>query len=549
LSWQAYSGADKYKYCVHEGSECDNQDPDWTSTFSLSATITNLAYNKTYYWQVKATTCINCVPKPWVTANNGTPWKFKTEFVVLVTISGNAGVGGATLSYTEGTAKHVTADSNGAYSINVPLNWTGTVTPSKAGYLFTPASASFTNLSANQTVQNFTAIAVYVISGNAGVAGATLSYVNGTPQSVVADASGNYSIVVPVGWSGTVTPSKLGYVFSPANRAYTALAANQSLQNYVATFITYNIIGNVGVAGATLTYTDGVPQFVTSDAAGNYVITVPMGWSDVVTPHKLGYSFSPASRSYPSVQAHQTGQNYTATVCASCVDKDTVGVFRPSNGLLYLKNLNITGFADVAINYGLAGDYPVVGDWDGNGTATIGIYRNGNFYLRNANTIGFADVVFPFGAPGDQPVAGDWNNDGVDTIGVYRNGTFFLRNENTAGTPQMSFSLGVPGDVGIAGDWNGDGIDTTGVFRPSNGALYLKNTNVTGFADIQINYGLPGDRPVTGDWNDDGIDTIGIYRNGMFMLRNSNTIGFADIVFGLGVSGDMPIGGNWDALP
>ncbi len=232
-------------------------------------------------------------------------------------------------------------------------------------------------------------------------------------------------------------------------------------------------------------------------------------------------------------------------------DKDTVGVFRPSNGALYLKNWNTTGFADIQINYGIGGDYPVVGDWDGNGTVTIGIYRNGSFYLRNSNTIGFADIVFPFGAPGDQPIAGDWNGDGFDTIGGYRNstGTFFLHNSNSAGAPDASFALGIPGDVGIVGDWNGDGFDTTGVFRPSNGALYLKNTNATGFADIQINYGLPGDRPVTGDWNNDGIDTIGIYRNGSFYLRNSNTIGFADLVFGLGIPGDMPIAGNWDGLP
>jgi hypothetical protein len=229
--------------------------------------------------------------------------------------------------------------------------------------------------------------------------------------------------------------------------------------------------------------------------------------------------------------------------------RDTTGVFRPGNGALYLKNRNETGFADVQINYGLRGDYPVVGDWDGNGTATIGIYRNGSFYLRNENTIGFADLTFPFGMPGDQPVAGDWDGDGVDTIGVYRNGTFYLRNSNDPGMAEMIFSLGVPGDVGIAGDWDGDGIDTTGVFRPANGALYLKNTNETGFANIQINYGLPGDRPVTGDWNDDGVDSIGVYRNGVFYLRNSNTVGFADLVFGLGLPGDMPIAGNWDGLP
>jgi len=230
---------------------------------------------------------------------------------------------------------------------------------------------------------------------------------------------------------------------------------------------------------------------------------------------------------------------------------DTVGVFRPSNGALYLKNTNATGFADIQINYGQAGDYPVTGDWDGNGTDTIGIYRNGSFYLRNANTIGFADLTFPFGAPGDQPIAGDWNGDGVDTIGVYRSstGTFYLRNSNTAGAPDYVFQLGIPGDVGIAGDWTGKGFDTTGVFRPSNGALYLKNSNTTGFADIQINYGIAGDKPVTGDWNADGKDTIGVYRNGTFYLRNSNDIGFANIVFALGVSGDMPIAGNWDGAP
>ncbi|WP_345307150.1 hypothetical protein [Candidatus Villigracilis saccharophilus] len=250
-----------------------------------------------------------------------------------------------------------------------------------------------------------------------------------------------------------------------------------------------------------------------------------------------------------------TGNNFEAVDTAGLVTsegplmRDTTGVFRPGNGLLYLKNSNTTGFADVAINYGLGGDYPVTGDWNGDGIDTIGIYRNGSFYLRNSNTLGFADIVFAFGQPGDQPVAGDWDGNGVDTIGVYRNGLFLLRNSNSAGAEDISFYLGNPGDVGIAGDWNGDGADTTGVFRPSNGVIFLKNLNTSGFADININYGLSGDMPVTGDWNNDGIDTIGVYRNAQFLLRNSNTIGFADIVFALGNPGDMPIAGNWDALP
>ena len=250
------------------------------------------------------------------------------------------------------------------------------------------------------------------------------------------------------------------------------------------------------------------------------------------------------------------GQTFTDSGTGPCVrpvnnGPDTTGVFRPSNGLLYLKNTNDTGFADVALNYGIPGDYPVVGDWDGNGTTTIGVYRNGAFYLRNENTIGFAEIVFPFGQPGDQPIAGDWDGDGVDTIGVIRPSLsqFFLRNSNDAGPADMTFVLGNPGDVGVAGDWNGDGLDSTGVFRPSNGIIYLKDQNTTGFADYALNYGIPGDKPVTGDWNNDGVDTIGVYRNGLFYLRNENTIGFAEIIFGLGNPGDMPIAGNWDGLP
>jgi lysyl endopeptidase len=87
----------------------------------------------------------------------------------------------------------------------------------------------------------------------------------------------------------------------------------------------------------------------------------------------------------------------------------STGRFRFQAGVIFLKNTNATGFADIALNYGLAGDQPVTGDWDGNGTDTIGVYRNGQFLLRNSNTIGFADMSFYLGNPGDMPIAGNWD--------------------------------------------------------------------------------------------------------------------------------------------
>jgi hypothetical protein len=347
---------------------------------------------------------------------------------------------------------------------------------------------------------------------------------------------------------------------SPAVRSIVRLGADQTKATNLDFIVTFseNVTGidmnapyhdfglsTTGVTGASITGIYG--------SGSLYKVTVNTGFGhgtirlDVVDDDSImDEANNPLGGAGTSNGNYMSGEEYTILKTKGAI---TTGVFRPSNGALYLKNTHETGFADIQINYGVAGDYPVVGDWDGDGKATIGIYRNGSFYLRNSNTIGFADLTFPFGMPGDQPVAGDWDGDGKDTIGVYRNGIFFLRNNNSAGAPDATFALGIPGDVGIAGDWDGDGLDTTGVFRPSNGALYLKNVNTTGFADIQINYGLPGDRPVTGDWDKDGIDTIGIYRNGEFYLRNSNTIGFADIVFALGIPGDMPIAGNWDGKP
>jgi S-layer protein (TIGR01567 family) len=222
---------------------------------------------------------------------------------------------------------------------------------------------------------------------------------------------------------------------------------------------------------------------------------------------------------------------------------DTIGIYRSNTSTFFLRNSNTAGFADLAFGYGAAGDIPLAGDWNGDSTDTIGVYRNGVFYPRNNNSAGFADLAFAYGQTGDVPVVGDWNGDGIDTVGMYRNGVFYLRNNNSAGFADLAFAYGNPGDIPVVGDWNGDGIDTIGVYR--NGVFYLRNNNSIGFADLAFAYGQSGDIPVVGDWNGDGIDTIGVYRNGVFYLRNSNTAGNADLNFAYGQSGDIPVVGYW----
>jgi hypothetical protein len=61
------------------------------------------------------------------------------------------------------------------------------------------------------------------------------------------------------------------------------------------------------------------------------------------------------------------------------------------------------------MNYGLPGDKPVVGDWDNNGTTTIGVYRNGVSICATATPSALRTLVLDLGIPGDMPIAGNWD--------------------------------------------------------------------------------------------------------------------------------------------
>ncbi len=163
------------------------------------------------------------------------------------------------------------------------------------------------------------------ISGTTGLAGVTLSYTDGKPKTVISQQNGNYSFQVPRGWSGSVRPSKTGYIFSPANRTYSDVLSHQTAQNYTAVPL-YSISGNVGVAGATLSYTDGVAKTVTSQSNGNYSLAVPSNWGGTVTPSHPCYTFSPIDKSYTSVGSNLASEDYTPSLDAGteCSDIDVL---------------------------------------------------------------------------------------------------------------------------------------------------------------------------------------------------------------------------------
>jgi hypothetical protein len=220
------------------------------------------------------------------------------------------------------------------------------------------------------------------------------------------------------------------------------------------------------------------------------------------------------------------------------------------NGSWYLRDANSAGANNIAsFIYGGPGDIPMVGDWDGNGTSTVGVYRAGVWYLRNANSAGSHTITsFAYGGGTDVPLVGDWDGNGTDTVGVYKSGVWYLRNANSAGAHTVpSFSYGGGTDIPVVGDWDGNGTDTVGVFR--GGVWYLRNSNSAGSHTVpSFTYGGPGDLPVVGDWDGDGIDTVGVVRNGIWYLRNSNSGGSHTVPsFSYGTPGiDRFVVGDWN---
>ncbi len=121
--------------------------------------------------------------------------------------------------------------------------------------------------------------------------------------------------------------------------------------------------------------------------------------------------------------------------------------------------------------FGTPGDVPVVGDWNGDGTHTIAVFRSGTWW-RDTDGNGKrskADVKTHFGQSGDLPVVGDFNGDGIDELGVYRNGIWYIdtNGNGVIDAEDQVFQLGGPGDKPIVGDWNGDGKAEPGVYHDS----------------------------------------------------------------------------------
>ena len=215
--------------------------------------------------------------------------------------------------------------------------------------------------------------------------------------------------------------------------------------------------------------------------------------------------------------------------------KTDVAVWRGSNGTFYVLASETNTFR--AAQYGQAGDNPTVTqNFDHDSTADYAVTRTvgGNliWYISSLGAI-------QFGVATDKPLRGDFDGDRRADLAVYRssNNTFFVRKSSTGETVGFAFGDSATDKI-VPADYDGDGKTDYAVWRQTNGVWYYTKSSDGSLAAAQ--FGAAGDLPTPGDYDGDGRADFAVWRPnaganeaGTFYVRNS-TSGFS--AFGWGNS-------------
>jgi hypothetical protein len=416
-------------------------------------------------------------------------------------ISGNVTANGSVLQgvVMSGLPGNPQTDSRGVYAAQVDSGWWGKVTPTRTGFAFSPPSRSYSNVTYDQTNQDYAAsrlkisVSGHVKAGGAGIPGVAVTFSNGGGMATT-DAQGYYSMTADYGWSGIATPSKTGYTFSPPSRSYSDVTSDRTDQDYAATLIMLSVSGYAKTSGAagvqavTISFSNGGGT-ATTDANGYYVQFVTYAWSGTATPSKAGFSFLPATRNYSNIISNQTNQDYAASLISSRLD--LLGTWDGQG--VYFRNSETGDWIKLAS----PAESVAAGDLDGDGKDDlIGVWAGqSGVWIRYSKNGAWSNV-----SPAARHIsAGDMNGGGrKDLLGTWDGQGVFYRDSITS----LWHKLATPAELISAGDLDSDSIDDLiGVWPAQDGAWvrHSKTEDWTRLAPIAVDI-------ASGDMNGDGRD-------------------------------------------
>lgn len=195
-------------------------------------------------------------------------------------------------------------------------------------------------------------------------------------------------------------------------------------------------------------------------------------------------------------------------------------VWRPSNGMWYIRNRAPNNSTHTAIQFGLNGDIPFTYK-DKNQLSNVGVIRiinNKYFWFFNGTGFSFSDGrnqnMIEFGIFGDNIVLGPWETPGITNPAVARlfNGiwTFDILLSNGNIKTQV---WGGNGDIPKPQDLDGDGLFDLTVYRPSEQKTYVIPSSSPNSALI-FDFGSgTAEHTVRGDYTGDGTEEISFWES------------------------------------
>jgi hypothetical protein len=191
------------------------------------------------------------------------------------------------------------------------------------------------------------------------------------------------------------------------------------------------------------------------------------------------------------------------------------------------------------VNWGSSSDVPIVNaDYDGDGRTDPAVYNTttGQFSILKSNT---GAAWYPkMGGLGTQAVGGNYDADLRTDLAVWTASSGKWEIDMSVKGPGFYF-WGIPGDFPVIGDFDGDEIGDVAVWRPSEGMFYFLSSLYGGGYKTQ--WGQNGDWPVVGYYDDDKKSDYAVWRpsEGRWYYIYSRTGSSAWSVYG--VSGDVPL--------